>query len=69
MKLLILLAVFIAFAFAINYSIDEHERLIEFVGEVSTANGFENLWLERRRLLRNELQYWRFIENEPSLNL
>lgn len=69
MKLLILLATFIAFVYAIKYSIDEHERFIEFIGEISTANGFESLWLERRRLFRNELKYWRFIEAEPGLNL
>lgn len=43
MKLLILLATFIAFVYAIKYSIDEHERFIEFIGEISTANGFESL--------------------------
>lgn len=69
LALVILLSYSITISYAIKYSIDEHERFIDFIGNLSKSNGFENLWLEREKLFRNEVKYWRFIENNPQHNL
>lgn len=69
LSLVILLGCSTTISYAIKYSIDEHERFTEFIGNLSKSNGFENLWLEREKLFRNEVKYWRFIENNPQHNL